>query len=104
MDIALLYFDDCPNWKITEERLVAIAAERTDLTVTRRLVDTVQEAERVGFHGSPSILVDGVDVSAEADAGVGLSCRVYRTPDGPAGAPTVEQLRAALAVGDGTVR
>ncbi len=104
MDIASLYFDECPNWKVAEERLVAIAAERTDLTVTRHLVDTVVEAERVGFHGSPSILVDGVDVFAEADAGARLSCRVYRTPDGLAGAPTVEQLRAALAVGNGTVR
>ena len=104
MDIALLYFDDCPNWKVADERLAAIAAERADLKVTRHLVDTPEEAERVGFHGSPSILVNGVDVFAEADTGVGLSCRVYRTPDGPAGAPTVEQLRAALAVGNGTVR
>ncbi len=104
MDIALLYFDDCPNWKIADERLVAIAAERPDLTVTRHLVDTVEEAERVGFHGSPSILVDGVDAFAEPEAGVGLSCRVYRTPDGPAGAPTVQQLRTALAGRDGTVR
>jgi protein-disulfide isomerase len=104
MDIALLYFDDCPNWKVAEERLAAIAAERADLEVTRHLVDTLEEAERVGFHGSPSILVNGVDVFAEPDAGVGLSCRVYRTPDGPAGAPTVEQLRAALAVAGGVLR
>ena len=104
MDIALLYFDDCPNWKIADERLAAIAAERPDLTVSRHLVDTLEEAERVGFHGSPSILVNGVDVFAEPDAGVGLSCRVYRTPDGPAGAPTIEQLRAALAGHDGTMR
>ena len=97
MDITLLYFDDCPNWRIAEERLAAIAAERADLTVTRHLVDTLEEAERVGFHGSPSILVDGVDVFAEPGAGVGLSCRVYRTPEGLAGAPTLEQLRAALA-------
>ena len=104
MDIALLYFDDCPNWKIADERLAAIAAERSDLRVSRHLVDTLEEAERVGFHGSPSILVDGVDVFAGPEAGVGLSCRVYRTPDGPAGAPTIEQLRAALTEGDGTVR
>lgn len=104
MDIALLYFDDCPNWKIADERLVAIAAERPDLTVSRHLVDTLEEAERVGFHGSPSILVNGVDVFAEPDAGVGLSCRVYRTPDGPAGAPTIEQLRAALVGQDRTMR
>lgn len=100
MNIALLYFDDCPNWKIADERLVAIAAERPDLTVSRHLVDTLEEAERLGFHGSPSILVDGVDVFAEPDAGVGLSCRVYATPDGPAGAPTMEQLRAALGVAE----
>lgn len=104
MDIALLYFDDCPNWKIADDRLAAIAAERCDLTVSRHLVDTLEEAERVGFHGSPSILVDGIDVFAEPDDGVGLSCRVYRTPDGPAGAPTIEQLRAALAGHDRTVR
>lgn len=97
MDITLLYFDDCPNWRVADERLAAIAAERADLTVTHHLVDTLEEAERVGFHGSPSILVDGVDVFAGPDAGVGLSCRVYRTPDGLAGAPTVEQLRAVLA-------
>ena len=104
MDITLLYFDDCPNWRIADERLAAIAAERTDLKVTRHLVDTLEEAERVGFHGSPSILVDGVDVFAEPDAGVGLSCRVYRTPEGLAGAPTMEQLRAALADVGGIVR
>jgi hypothetical protein len=104
MDITLLYFDDCPNWRVADERLAAIAAERTDLKVTRHLVDTLEEAERVGFHGSPSILVDGVDVFAEPDAGVGLSCRVYRTPDGLAGAPTMEQLRAAFADVGGIVR
>lgn len=97
MDIALLYFDSCPNWKITDERLAAIAAERSDIRVTHHLVESIEEAERLGFHGSPSILVDGKDAFADADTAVGLSCRVYQTPDGPAGAPTVEQLQAALA-------
>lgn len=41
--------------------------------------------------------LDGVDAFADADTPVGLSCRVYPTPDGPAGAPTFEQLQAALA-------
>jgi hypothetical protein len=98
MDVSLLYFDDCPNWKLANQRLAAIAAERPDVVVTRRRVETVEEAERLGFHGSPSILVDGVDVFAEPGAGVGLSCRVYRTPDGLAGAPTMDQLRAKLGV------
>ena len=97
MDIALLYFNDCPNWRVVDERLAAIAAERPDLVVIHQLVESAAEAERLGCHGSPSIVLDGVDAFADADAGIGLSCRVYQTPEGPAGAPTVEQLRAALA-------
>lgn len=97
MNIDLLYFDDCPNWKIADERLASIAAERPDLTVTHHLVESAEEAERWGFHGSPSILLDDVDLFADADAGVGLCCRVYETPDGPAGAPTLEQLRMTIA-------
>lgn len=97
MDITLLYFDGCPNWKTTDDRLTAIAAERPEITVTRHLVETVDEAERVAFHGSPSILIDGVDPFADAGAGVGLACRIYQTPQGPAGSPTLEQLRAAAA-------
>jgi len=100
MDIALLYFDGCPSWKVADERLRAIATDRPDITVRHHLVDTVEEADRVGFRGSPSILVDGVDVfadaDADADAGLGLSCRLYQTPDGPAGAPSLDQLRAVI--------
>lgn len=101
MDVSLvLYFDTCPNWKVAHQRLAAIAADKPEVVVTRHHVETVEEAERLGFHGSPSVLVDGVDVFAEPEAGVGLSCRVYRTSGGPAGAPTMAQLRAALGVAE----
>lgn len=99
MDITLLYVEDCPNWKVADERLTAVAAERADIRLTRQLVETPAEAERTGFHGSPAILVDGVDVFAEPGAPVGLSCRRYLTPGGYEGAPTLEQLRAVLAGG-----
>jgi len=96
MDVTLLYFDDCPNWKVTEEHLVTLAREIPGLTVNRHLVDTPEEAERVRFRGSPSIIVDGVDVFADPDAPVGLSCRMFQTPDGMAGSPTLTQLREVL--------
>ncbi|MEO5982108.1 MAG: thioredoxin family protein [Pedococcus sp.] len=96
MDITLLYFEDCPNWKAADERLTRLASDRPDLTVTHQLVETPEEAERTGFLGSPSIQVDGVDVFPEPGARVGLTCRRYLTPDGYEGAPTLEQLRAAL--------
>jgi len=97
MDVTLYYFQDCPNWKVADQRLEMLAAERPDLTVTRRRVETPAEADRVGFLGSPSIQVDGVDVFTEAGVRVGLTCRRYRTPEGYAGAPTLEQLRVVLA-------
>jgi len=97
MDVTLFYFEDCPNWKVADERLMMLAAERPDLTVTRHLVETPGEADRVGFLGSPSIQVDGVDMFAEPASPVGLTCRRYRTRDGYDGAPTLEQLRAVLA-------
>ncbi|TNM61936.1 thioredoxin family protein [Streptomyces sp. NP160] len=97
MDIALLSFEDCPNWKVAEQRLTALATERPDIRVSRHLVDTPEEAERTRLHGLPSIQVDGVDPFAAPDAKVGLSCRRYAIPDGNQGAPTLEQLRAVLA-------
>jgi hypothetical protein len=97
MDIMLLYFEDCPNWRIAQHRLAVLASERPGLTVTCRLVETLAEAERVGFLGSPSIQVDGVDLFPQAGAQVGLSCRRYPTSDGYEGAPTLEQLRSVLA-------
>jgi hypothetical protein len=94
MDVELQYFDDCPNWRVADDHLRRLDREFTDVTVARHLVDSQEEAERVGFRGSPTILVDGVDpFAAELDPVGGLSCRVYRTPDGPAGSPTLEQLR-----------
>ncbi|WP_282004789.1 DF family (seleno)protein [Propioniciclava sinopodophylli] len=96
MNVTLLYFEECPNWKVADQRLSEIASERPDVVVTHHRVETVEEAERLGFHGSPSILLDGVDVFAEPGASVGLSCRIYRTADGSSGAPTMEMLRVAL--------
>ncbi|MGC1209247.1 MAG: thioredoxin family protein [Ornithinimicrobium sp.] len=96
MDITLLYFEDCPNWKLAEQRLAAMAKDRPDVRVIRALVRTPAEAERLGFLGSPSIQVDGVDVFAEPGSQVGLSCRRYWTPDGYQGAPSLEQLTGAL--------
>jgi hypothetical protein len=56
-----------------------------------------EEALRLGFRGSPTILLDGQDPFADQDAPVGLACRLYATEGGLQGAPTIDQLRAALA-------
>lgn len=95
MKVELLYFDGCPNWAVAHERLLAVAGDR-DVRIERRLVATPEEADALQFRGSPTILVEGRDPFARGDEPVGLACRVYQTPDGPSGAPTVEQLEEAL--------
>ena len=93
MKIQLLYFDECPNWQVADERLrEALAAVGSSTEVERVLVATAEEAEAWDFHGSPSILVDGEDPFAEPGAPVGLACRLYRSSAGVSGSPTTEQL------------
>lgn len=98
MEVTLLYFADCPNWRETDVRLRAALSlgGTTDVSVTRQEVVTAADADRLGLRGSPTILVDGADPFADEGAPVALSCRIFMTPEGPAGAPTVEQLAAAL--------
>ncbi|MFG2949257.1 DF family (seleno)protein [Streptomyces adustus] len=98
MDIELLYFGDCPNWTVAEEHLTEAlaAAGRSDLEVKLRAVQTDEEAQALHFPGSPTIHFDGQDPFPAAAETYGLTCRVYATPGGLAGAPTVDQLVQAL--------
>jgi hypothetical protein len=96
MDVVLLYFDDCPNWHTAAALVDRLARDEPGVTVSYRIVDTDREAQRLGFVGSPTILIDGVDPWATDDEPVGLACRIYATPDGPQGSPTWEQLVAAV--------
>ena len=98
MQITLRYFDGCPNWRLAEARMTEAlaAAGGPGSAIAYERVETQEEAERLGFRGSPTLLVDGHDPFAEEAAPVGLACRIYRTEEGPQGAPSVAQLRAAL--------
>lgn len=95
MDVTLLYFDGCPSWRTTDQRLRELADE-FGFDIDYRKVDTAEAAEHLSFPGSPTVLIDGRDPFARGDEPVGLSCRIYQTPHGPAGSPTLEQLRGVL--------
>ncbi|WP_431920848.1 thioredoxin family protein [Nonomuraea jabiensis] len=104
VEIELLTVPACPNRQLAAERLRQALGEaglNTTLFTTRAIADQA-EAEQTGFTGSPTILIDGRDPFAEPDAAPSLSCRIYRTPDGPAGAPGLDQLRQALRTAAGT--
>ena len=99
MNITLQYFDSCPNWKVADQRIrEVITTLGLNADYGYQLVNSPDEAEAFGFHGSPSILIDGTDPFATEDTNVGYACRFYMTDTGPAAAPTVEQIRAVLGV------
>jgi hypothetical protein len=98
MDVLIRYFDGCPNWQLAQQRLW-MALDRTghaDVAIVLERVETPNDAERVGFIGSPTILLDGLDPFAQPGAPAGLTCRLYSTADGLAGSPSVDQLVEVL--------
>jgi len=97
MQIDLLYFDGCPSWMDGLENLkAALAAEDMQAEIRLVQVEDNAEAARLRFLGSPSFHVSGSDMWPEERVTYALSCRVYSTPKGMKGAPTVEMLRQKL--------
>ena len=97
MKVELLWFSGCPNWEETDARLrQAVPLAGVDADVLLVEVATDEDAQRLRFRGSPTVLVDGRDPFATDSAPVGLSCRVFRTPEGLRGAPTIDQLVEVL--------
>ena len=96
--VTLLYSEGCPHRASAADAIIRaldhVGLPRTTLTL--HPVDTLEEAERVSFHGSPSIHINGSDPFAPSEAAVGLMCRLYRTVDGMTGAPSHAQLIQAL--------
>lgn len=99
MDVELLWWEGCPS---TERALEAVRSALSelglaDVEVRTREVQTDGEAGELGFVGSPTILIDGVDLVPPADEPTGLTCRVYRRRDGRISPiPDPDDLREAL--------
>ncbi len=97
MELTLLTVPACPNATVFEERLALALAGYPDVVARRREVADAREAAQAGMHGSPTLLIDGVDPFAAPGQGPSLSCRLYRDATGRAeGAPPVDALRRAL--------
>jgi hypothetical protein len=95
-DIVLQHFDCCPSWATARERLhEALRSIGRSDAIRVQLIRSPEEADRAGFRGSPTVLIDGHD-PFDHDTAVGFACRVYLTETGFDGSPSVEQLRRAL--------
>ena len=90
MKVDVLYFDGCPNHETLLPRLRELI-EQAHVSAAVELMNVPDDAaaQRERFLGSPTLRIDGKDIEAGAEGRTdfGLKCRVYRTPDGLAGAP-----------------
>ena len=97
MKIELLYFDGCPSWESGLKNLqTALQEEGLSTAVEMVKVESDEDAARLKFLGSPHFRVDGMDLWHEERNVYSLSCRVYPTPNGIKGYPTVQMLKEKL--------
>lgn len=94
MELTLLTVADCPHAAAFEERLAAAPSGHRGGVLHRRVIASAREAAAAGMHGSPTLLVDGVDPFARPGEAASLSCRLY--PGGDGGLPSGAALRDAL--------
>jgi hypothetical protein len=97
MHLTILAEPGCPNAPVLRERLAAALNGRAGISVSDEVIRDESEAAWWGMHGSPTLLIDGVDPFAEPGQPPAMSCRLYRTGGGRAsGAPSAGQLRQAI--------
>lgn len=103
MKVELIFESGCPNIVDTRENLLRAFSE-AQLSAKWTEWDTASKkspAHVRGF-GSPTVLVDGNDVSGHFRTGTSC-CRLYATPDDRrTGAPPIESIRAALLASAGS--
>ena len=94
MILSVLVVQGCPN---ADEALAnaRIAASTVDgVTVQQSIVTSEEQAHAARFAGSPSFQLDGTDLFP--GAGVGLSCRLYRSHATVTGCPSADEVAEAL--------
>ena len=74
------YFDGCPNSAETLNNIHELIAEgiilEKDVLIVK--IPNMDSAEEYNFQGSPSILIDGIDIyTGQKPTGFNYSCRVY---------------------------
>jgi hypothetical protein len=97
MQLTVLAVPGCPNAPVLGDRLAAVVDGRPGVSVSRQMISDEGEAARWGMHGSPTLLIDGVDPFAEPVQPPSMSCRLYRDENGQlSGAPSPGQLQQAI--------
>lgn len=98
MRIEVLTFERCPHASRSEALVrEVVGALAPDAEVTSVRVETDEQARRLGFLGSPSVRVDGVDLEGRVAQGpASLACRFYEDGGTRSGVPPRWLVEAAV--------
>lgn len=99
MKVTFLYYEDCPSHDAALDRLRQVMTEegvKAEIEVVK--VETEEQAQRLRFVGSPTILINGKDIDPPPpDALYALTCRAYRLEDDRISPlPSPEMIRRAV--------
>ena len=99
--VEFLWWRECPSWEraLADLRTAMEEAGLDPASLRLTEIDTEDGADAEAFVGSPTIRVNGKDISPPpADEPIGLNCRVYRRRDGRVSPlPDPQDVREALA-------
>jgi mercuric ion transport protein len=97
MKIQLLHFEGCPNVDAARAALRnALDAEKLEIAIEEIDVGHADAPAWARGWGSPTILIDGNDVTGQKRTTASSSCRLYA-----GGAPSVETIRERIAAARG---
>ena len=97
--VEILSFAGCPNAGAAYELVESVSAElQLDPEIDVVEVSDNEQAATLRFLGSPTVRVNGRDVEPSVDSRTAyvLSCRLYRSDEGPSGLPRREWIAQAL--------
>ena len=105
IDVELVYDSDCPNVEVARRNIRQGLADGPEYELKEWDRSDPNSPPYAALYGSPTVLVDGIDVSGADSETDAKSCRVYQDKSGQLhGAPTPEMIRSAVASHSGKNR
>jgi hypothetical protein len=96
--VTFQYCDDCPSHEQALARLRKVLSEEiiaAEIEIIK--IESDEQARRFRFIGSPTILLNDVDIDPPITSHYGLACRAYRLEDGRISPlPSEEMIRRAI--------
>jgi hypothetical protein len=97
MTVKLLYLPGCPNHGAAASLVRSVLqAEGLSAELVETPVIDYEQAQALGFPGSPTLLVNGRDIEIGSQSQVGFACRTYMVEGKLLGVPPRSWIEHAI--------